>query len=280
MSADTRPKVVSLGHGGTSLGQLANAPLALVLAQVRFSPYLTIGSHIPTIQDALRKQYPAFSHEKIQTIEFGPTFGPPKVENEDLWNFTDAENREGFVVQRNSLIFIATKYETFEDFSERHAKLLTCFAGTIPDLLVERLGLRYVDLIVPNDGESPQEYVIPGLRGCEAQSLKAINFDSQAISRWVFPNGHLLFRYSTGVKPPFLPQDLGSIKLDNAEVVNRAERAKSNVASMDFDRIVNHKSPFNAKELSTLFKKMHDDLSTIFKQSRNKHAEEVWNSKP
>ncbi len=43
-----------------ALGRLPNAPLAYVLAQVRFEPFLEIEKHIPALQTSLRDPYPRF----------------------------------------------------------------------------------------------------------------------------------------------------------------------------------------------------------------------------
>jgi len=268
--------------GKTSLGQMANAPLALVLAQVRFSPYLTLSNYIPAIQDALRKNYPAFRHDQTQSVEIGPTPGPPKTSTDDLWNFTNRENQEGFVIQQHSLVFLATHYKTFDDFSERHVTLLRAFEKIVPDVLVERLGLRYVDVIVPKEGEKPEDYVTSGLRGCEIGFLSPKNSRSQYQARWILDDGTLLFRFATGITPPFWPSDLRTVQLTHPEVITRAHAAHATnlrMGIMDFDRIANHRGPFVSSDLSSLFSKLHDDLSRTFKGAMSSHAEAEWNSK-
>ncbi len=263
-----------------ALGQMANAPLALVLAQVRFSPYLTIGNAIPTIQDALRKAYPVFRKSQTQTIEFGPG-GAPTISAVERFNFVDADNREGFIAQHDSLVFLATRYKTFDDFEAKHRIVLECFERTLPDLFVERLGLRYVDVIVPRKGENPEAYVIEGLQGCRLETFTPLAFQSQYVANWKLPDGAMKFRFTSGVRKPFLPPDLHPIELGIPEVIQRAiEASKSNIAIglLDFDRMREHRGTFTATQVLEMFSAMHSDASLAFKRAMSPLAKETWNS--
>lgn len=266
-----------MSHG--SLGQMANAPLALVLAQVRFSPYLTISTRVPALQDALRKTYPVLRHEQTQSIDIGPNAGGPRITTEDVWHFSDADSRAGFTVQQNSVVFITTRYSTYDDFAQRHAVILNAFEQAVPDVFVDRLGLRYLDVIVPLDGEGPENYVVPGLKGCDISALPGEAFRSQYVARWKLGDGMMVFRFTSGVESPFLPQDLRSINLSGAEVMTRAGEAKTRIGTMDFDRILPHREPYNAVGLSRFFSDMHGDLSRIFRGAMSQHAEAVWDRK-
>jgi uncharacterized protein (TIGR04255 family) len=263
---------------GLALGQMANAPLVLVLAQVRFSPYLSIGKSISAIQDAIRRTYPAFRKGQMQTIEIAPGSPMPSISTTERWDFADAENRECFIVQQSSLVFLATRYKTYGDFASRHSIVLECFERTVPDVFVEGLGLRYVDLIVPREGERPEEYVVEGLRGCLLE-IEAQAFQARHIARWKVDDGLITFRYVSGARPPFLPPDLQPLELEAPEVIKRALASKAPIGMMDFDRMLDHRGQFRASEISKLFTRMHDDASKVFKRAMSPFAESIWNSK-
>lgn len=264
-----------------ALGQMANAPLALVLAQVRFSPYLTIGNAIPAIQEALRKAYPVFRKSQMQTIEFGPGSGAPNISAVERFNFVDADNREGFIAQQDSLVFLATKYKTFDDFETKHRVVLECFERLLPDLFVERLGLRYVDVIVPREGERPEAYVIEGLQGCHLETFAPIAFQSQYVANWKLNDGSMKFRFINGVRKPFLPPDLHPVELGTPEVIQKAlEASNANIpiGLLDFDRMRDHRGSYEAAKVLELFAAMHGDASQAFKRSMSPLAKKVWNS--
>jgi uncharacterized protein (TIGR04255 family) len=262
-----------------ALGQMTKAPLALVLAQVRFSDYLTIGNRIPAIQDALRKRYPLFRKGQTQTIaiEIGAT--GPTISTADRWELVDADNQEAFIVLQNSLVFLATRYQTYKHFAERHNVVLEAFEQTVPDVFVERLGLRYIDIIVPEEGKQPQEYLVEGLRGFPMDVFdSATAFQSRYIARWRTDGGMIAFRHMTGVKPPFLPPDLQPLELQPPDVVKLAWESKAPVSMLDFDRMLDYRGPFNAVEISKKFALMHEDASTAFRRVISPFAEASWNS--
>jgi uncharacterized protein (TIGR04255 family) len=182
-------------------------------------------------------------------------------------------------VQQNSITFITTRYATYDDFAQRHTVILNAFEQAVPDVFVERIGLRYLDVIVPREGEGPENYVVPGLKGCDIAALPGEAFRSQYVARWNIGEGLMAFKFTSGVPPPFLPQDLHGVDLAGAEVMTRAAEAKTRIGTMDFDRIVPHRAAYNASELSGLFASMHGDLSRIFRGAMSQHAEVVWDPK-
>lgn len=263
------------------LGQMTNAPLALVLAQVRISPYLTIGSCIPAIQDALRGTYPAYRKSQMQTIEFGPGTAP-NITTADRHHFVDADNRVGVIVQQDSIVFAATRYETFESFEAKHRVVLECLEKNVRNLFVEKLGLRYIDVIVPRKDEGPEQYVVEGLRGAKFEVGSPVASSAQYVAQWKLENGAMKFRFLTGVRSPFLPKDVQTLELGTPEVIQKAQAAyneKRQIGVFDFDRSVDHRGSYHSSRLLELFAAMHADASKAFKRAMSNLAEQVWNSK-
>jgi len=266
------------------LGRMPNAPLALVLAQIRHSRYLTMEKHLPALQDAVRHRYPAFRTSQIQSLEL--TGGPVNVQVGTRWEFADVENRHGFFLQQDSLVFLVTAYTDYEDFAGRFAEILGHFEALVADVLVERVGLRYVDLIVPQSGEPPERYVAPGLHGFPLGALadRAKSLQAQCVSKCDFADqeGLLIARYSRGISDPYLPADLQPLTLALPEIVDRAkaQQGQSMIAMLDWDRIVPHRAPFDRAALIARFGAMHSDLGEAFKRATSEYGREVWNSRP
>src|SRR5262249_33042198 len=264
------------------LGQMANAPLALVLAQVRISPYLTIGNSVPAIQDTLRSVYPVYRKGQMQTLEISFGANAPKISTLDRHQLVDAENRVAFVIQQDSIVFMATRYKTFEDFEEKHRVVLDCIQKHVKDVFVEGLGLRYVDVIVPRENERPEQYVVDGLTGCAVDTFEAAAFQSQYVAHWRLKDGGMTFRFTNGARPPFLPPDIQPLELGIPEIVQRAAAASektTRIGLFDFDRVVEYRGSYDSGQVSKLFSGMHADHSTAFKGAMRELAEDVWNSK-
>jgi len=266
------------------LGRMPNAPLALVLAQIRYSRYLTMEKHLPALQDAVRHHYPAFRTSQIQSLEL--TGGAVNVQAGTRWEFADFENRRCFFLQQDSLVFLATAYIDYEDFAERFAEILGHFEALVPDVLVDRVGLRYVDLIVPQSGEAPERYVASGLHGFPLGALaeKAKSLQAQYVSKYDFADqeGLLIARYSRGVSDPYLPADLQPLTLALPGIVHRARarQGQSMIAMLDWDRVLPHRAPFDRAALIARFGEMHTDLGEAFKRATSEYGLKVWNSLP
>lgn len=265
-----------------SLGQLPNAPLALVLAQVVFSKDLGMADRIPTIQSAVRKDYPAYDNQKVYAFEIGPS--GLKTQEVDRWQFSDPEHREGILVLQDALIFNATKYADYDSFSTKLLEVLRTFERIAPGLLVQRLGLRYVDIIVPSRTEEPEEFVVSGLHALELRELGATSITSMHFSELKMAEGVLHVRYRRGMSEPFMPDDLQPFMLAPAPIVDRAKDAVARgatVACLDFDRIVKGLSlRFVADDIQERFFHLHEDHSRAFKSLQTPHARKVWAESP
>jgi uncharacterized protein (TIGR04255 family) len=207
----------------------------------------------------------------------------PKITSADRHEFADAENRLAIVVQQDSLVFMATRYETFESFEGQHKVVLDCIGSHVANAFVEGLGLRYVDVIVPRDGEKPEQYVGDGLKGTAVDTFSPIAFQSQYVAQWKLKDGAMKFRFTNGARPPFLPPDIQPLELAVPEIVQRALKAASDtkirVGLFDFDRVFDHRGPYDSAQISAIFSSMHADHSVAFKSAMSPLAEKVWNSK-
>lgn len=145
--------------------RLTHAPLSFALCQVRFSALRSMGIHIAAIQDGLRRDGGYRLDESGQVQEF--LFGPkgPVTNAAQRWEFLTLERTRSVVITEQFAVFQTTAYTVFPDFLTELLRLMDAIAATGQDLLITRVGIRYVDAIAPADGKTWQQYLIPGLRG-------------------------------------------------------------------------------------------------------------------
>jgi len=144
---------------------LSKAPLVLVLAQIRFSPLMAMGDYISKIQDALRRSgYPINNTAQVQEISFGAQ-SAPKSSVMWRWEFLSKERTYGVVVNEGFVVVQTSAYTDFDEFHERIVQAAEIISNVVGGLLVTRIGLRYVDLIRPQESDSWDQYVQPGLHG-------------------------------------------------------------------------------------------------------------------
>src|SRR5882762_5816637 len=151
--------------------RLRYSPLVYVIGQVRISPVVAIEKYIPEIQEQLRhKGFPRFVKGQIQEIRFAID-AAPKMSVVDRYEFQNKESTSGIALATDSISLHTSKYEVYEKFEETFSTALTIIHQVVSLSLVERMGLRYIDLIRLNAGEQFSDYLQPGLLGLEEEKL-------------------------------------------------------------------------------------------------------------
>ena len=134
---------------------LSRQPLVLVLCQVKYSSIRKISDYIPAIQEDFRRQgYPIDRFDKIQQVNIGPN-GVQTTEQE-RWEFRNKAETQSIIVLQDSAVIQTTSYERFENFAKdiRMASS-TILSRTEHDKfgVIQRVGLRYIDIVQPREGE-------------------------------------------------------------------------------------------------------------------------------
>ncbi len=146
---------------------LSNSPLVLVLAQVRFSPIKKIADYIPVIQEDLRRHdFPLFKEDVVRQVSLGPR--GPEIRERPQWLFQDREEQWTMLLNEDGLVLQTTAYDRFEGFAIKLEKTLaTTLSSTEHDQfgVIQRIGLRYIDVVEPKAGQDFRHYLQPGFHG-------------------------------------------------------------------------------------------------------------------
>ncbi|MDK1390080.1 TIGR04255 family protein [Sinorhizobium sp. 8-89] len=130
---------------------LATAPLARVLAQVRFPEVQSVQnkSFVAPFQERIRKLYPRTVSDTLN----GFVIGSPQLVSTNIWRYLDADGWR--VSLSDSFISIeTTKYTSRKDFTSRFRFLLQQLAETVGPTHTNRIGIRYVDQVLLEENES------------------------------------------------------------------------------------------------------------------------------
>jgi uncharacterized protein (TIGR04255 family) len=196
----------------TALGSWANAPLALVLAQVKFSPTPDTAPDLvlERIKQAAGARFS--SSQKLHQISllFGPVgkadAQPQQQISDNGYDLRTPENDEAFIVNPDAFTFMTAAYVDSTHFAERWKSFMDAlFNGN--ELQVIRLGLRYVDFIIPSNGHAPEDYFhelgkSPSVLGKQSKITTAL-FEYARDD-----GGGLRVQYFRGEGEPGLPPDL------------------------------------------------------------------------
>lgn len=152
--------------------KMSKAPVYYVLAQARFNPIHAMGKYVADIQDQLRRQgYTFFEQQKTMRLQFSKAEADvspePKVEQMDSWIIATGERTAGFILTTSSLTFQTTHYETWERFMSEFLYGLEIINKTVALSYISRLGLRYLNAVLPASNEKASQYFVAGLHGVD-----------------------------------------------------------------------------------------------------------------
>ncbi len=250
--------------------RLKNSPLVMVLAQVRISPILKMGEYVPALQEQLRHEgYPRFRAEQVQEVDFGPQ---PRFTQRERWLFADKDNREAVVLAQDFVALETNRYDCFEDFSARLAKVLRIVGTAVGASLSERLGLRYVDLILPAAGETLDEYLQSKLHGLRAGELAIEKVLNRFEARGVTGVGQLVVRLHQNESGAFLPPDLMPAELTPSRVVEKGQI----ITLLDIDHFSEQSKDYDPPALVEAMWQLHEYTEKAFMSSVTPLALERW----
>lgn len=264
----------------TALGRWPNAPLALVLAQVRFTPTPDVAPDlvVERIRQTAGSSFPICRKLQNVTLNFGQVGNPDAQipqppQTIDLGHdLRTSGNDEALLINPGAFTFMTAAYVDSTDFRNRWKSFMdTVFNGN--ELQVTRLGLRYVDFIIPSEGHSPEDYFLgldrsPGGLGGQAP------FASMSFNYPRDDGGNLRVQYFRGLMDPALPADLqGGVTLP----VHRPRRNTDGPSGvLDMDRWRTGDTPMSAAAAADALLELRQDIAKSFRSIMTGLAKEEW----
>ena len=263
----------------SSMGSLNNAPLSYVLMQVVFQPVLSIEGKIAEIQSALKAGYPRMiiSSPTIN-IQINDGSEVPIV-SPNIWEFTSADRTEGVRISQNMIVFHATAYEAYSSFESAANQAISTVTSIIGDLIITRLGMRYIDYILPKQGMSLDEMVNSDIKRAPEIELGERNAVGFSLLQYNMGNGALSIKYSYGMGEPPFPQELQPLTLKESQIMKKAKGFSGDTALLDFDRYMEFDEEMNVTGVMSNYMNMHKDLAKAFKGITTEIAKAYWGDK-
>jgi len=259
-----------------SMGCLPNAPLAYVLAQAVFQPILSVEKRMPEIQEALKAKYPRMK-TTTPTISIKVNDGSEiPVKSPNIWEFTNKDKTEGVRIAQNMIVFHATEYKDYSDFSAKVNDAASTITSIIGNLVVTRLGMRYIDYILPKDSMTLEQMLISGVKRAPSIGLGEKNSVGLSILQYNMENGALNVKYSYGSGTPPFPQELTPLTLNESKRMTYAQDISGDTAILDFDRYMTFDEEMDLTNIMENYKKMHADLAQAFKGITTDVAKTYW----
>jgi uncharacterized protein (TIGR04255 family) len=243
----------------------------MVLVQARFSSRSDLESRLPTFRKACEDLgYPIFRQSPVRTLNLGPA-GPVDAKDSIRWDFLDKNQRWNILLTNEFLMLQTTEYDVFEDFLSRWKGVLQA-ARSLGIPVVERLGLRYVDLVQPAAGEPLTDYLVPALVGYEPEPGSELDRQHHMVATVLgSPQGQLLVRVSPALSAT--PPDLDNILLKGVA------QPRPGSVFLDFDHSSTEVLDFDPDGIEAATDALHDAPDVLFRKVVTPKAMSVWGSR-
>ncbi len=254
---------------------IKKSPLVYVVAQVRFSAVESIPKYIPAIQNVFRKDYPRFIKGDTRNLRLNP-HAPPEVSVVPRFEFQNKERTCGIVVQSDNVAVHVSRYSSFDVFCSSLRYALDTVHSEVTLGLIDRIGLRYVDVVRPSGGEDLKQYLHPGLVGLNDADVGVRNSIRMSIYQGETDSGTLLFRLAQRNDRGFLPLDVEPSPLshDQPEV-----RPGELVTLLDFDHFrdfTREPLDFSTDVVLQYLWRLHDNTDLAFRAAVTQYALDAW----
>lgn len=256
--------------------KLSNAPVYFTIAQVRFNPILNLESYLADLQDKLRRAgYP--DYRSLQRVSINLSTGPGK-EGAPLNQskvvrhvFANAEGSAGFLVEQNAISFQTTEYDIFETFSEDFFRGVAFLHESVDLSFTERIGLRYLDAVIPRGDEKIEQYLKPEVLGLYGKLAGIEHSYSETMAR--DDGNHVISRTLVHKGELGMPPDLDSLGFKLAAKFSGHSGLH---AILDSDAFYESREPFNPSSLKARMSALHELIRSAFKAIPTDFAQKVW----
>lgn len=259
--------------------KLTNAPLYLALSEVRFNTVLGLESnYLPGIQEQLRKLgFPDFEPSAEFTFQLKPpaeSEAKPRIDSVGLnrYVFRDIGRLAGFSLSAGSIAYFTSAYDVFETFRQRMMEGLQIVHSAIGLSFSERIGIRYMNAVLPRHGEQLQDYLIPEVLGLTVKLGGAIEHAYSETKRRL-ESGGVVARTMVRNGRVGLPPELGNVGLTLHERFTGFEGMHG---MLDTDAFVEKRESFDLEAIDRHVRRLHDDNETVFRTIASPHALKVW----
>jgi uncharacterized protein (TIGR04255 family) len=257
-------------------GRLTHPPIVYALCSVRFP---TVGAvdeeKAVRIHSELKSEFPSLdSHQVVEfpTIMQGESQGSAQLRQN--WFIQDREKRSGFIVESRSIAYRTTSYLDFDHFVSTAKKGIDACMRILQPALIERVGLRFVDLIESTASSPLEKYLEPALHGYRpaVPGLQLVASQQYVIGK--SKQGDLLFRLSRSRHLSALAPDLMDPTIAGLRVPDPTR--ESVIVDIDHFKDNAGLDP-SIDQIEQYIRTLQEPMSQIFKDAVTQLGCDEWN---
>ncbi len=261
---------------------MSNAPVYYALAQAHFNPVAAMARYVDQVQDRLRREgYPLFDPQQLtQLVIPGPGQAQPpepRIQQTVSWLMTRSDRTAGFILGPSTITYHTTHYQTHNEFIPELLRGLAAVHEAVSLDHVSRLGLRYLDAVLPRAGEVAGQYLVDGLHGIDFNATCRHAMAESVFStdtRPLVPKGTLVVRVYRMTAPLGFPPDMLPAGLAIAPKFDIKDAREH--AIIDTDHYVEGRMAVEMNKLNEQLLSLHATIKSVFGAITTDHARGAW----
>lgn len=254
--------------------KLSKQPLLFVLAEFRFPEIRGMDKYITDLQDGFRNKLPFFEEQISQEIKVEPN--GIEVHQSKQWVFFDKLRQNAVIIGHSRIICITGSYNRFDGFKDFCSNALNILNNIANVSHIQRIGLRYANLILANNGLPIAKSVNSNLYAHE--HFQNIGEVSQKVNDVILhtQEGIMTVRSLYGKHNLSVLPDVGNLPIDLPIHNSESERI-----ILDFDHVwqandTKDSLDFDLSEILDKMSKMHQLSREAFWLSTTDEARQLW----
>lgn len=262
--------------------RMSQAPVYYALAQAQFNPVAAMSKYIDQIQDTLRKDgFTLYEPQQITHLQLTPGLeqgqGDPMLASKTSWLISKSDRTAGFILNTSSIAFHTTHYETHKHFIPQLLHGLATIHKIVSLEHVSRLGLRYLDAILPEGDETVDQYLASGLHGVDFDAEPRYSLSESAFNTnldAILSIGTLvarIYRLNSvlGFPPDMIPS--GLVQMERFAIQNNQPHA-----IIDTDHFVEGIISLDLDIIENQLMELHQSIKHIFSSTVTDFARKKW----
>lgn len=259
---------------------LSNPPVFHTLVQIHINENPNFKDAINAIhQDFHKLGFIEKRTEEIQELEFTTHSNQPKVSTMTSWHFINFEQDAGFVLNPNFILFHTTNYSNFDSFKEFLLSGIKIINEHLDNIIVERLGLRYLNAVILKEGDRIDEYLATDLisvnekLGLDAKNFKIKHSMNERILLCEETNETCVSRVVSAYldnSNPLMPQELVPL-IEHLKIKDRLKNINGLMTLIDLDssKLNIRLKATDTTDINENLSQLHDSVTTVFKTLTN-----------
>ena len=252
--------------------KMTKAPVYYALAQAQFNPVAAMAKYVDEIQDILRREgYTLFEPQEITQLQFVGAAGQAPT-NPELMKVTN-----WLISKADRTAYHTTHYETRNEFLPELVQGLQAVHKVVLLDHIARLGLRYLDAVIPGEDEQVSQYLADGLQGVTFGAKQRYAMSESVFETETGPlvkSGTLVARVYRATSPLGYPPDLIPHGLQPMPRFQRSDTISH--AVIDTDHYVEGRMPIDFEKIKAQLASLHTGVKQSFEATITPYAAEVW----